>query len=522
MPASKKYIYDSDYPEHAIWWIQKHCVHYIGEKKDQPFMLDRWQKDVINNLLGWRVASNPKYLKHSTLWLEVPRGNGKSTFATALGLYLAFGVGIDSAKVYCFASSKDQSLESVFLPAKYMSEHMNSEYGAGLSLYHNNVEDKETNSTFRLMSADWRGAHSLVGSAFIIDEIHLHTNSKLFDGIDSGAAKRTDCTPLKIICTTSGEQSTFGEEQHLYAKSVLDGTIPDESYLVYIFTAGEQPKDDPDYYFRPETQRKANPGFEFINQHEFAAKALRAERSKAFLANYLRYNLNVWVGSAQGFIPKHEWDRCNKGKVALTDLMDYECYAGLYFMHVRDLICMSLFFPELCVLKRWFWCPSEKLRDRIDGFSPFADWVDAGYIRKVPGNAHNFKEPAAVISELLKKLKIRSFEVKCREINFIEELNKTDLPVNTWSMTHNTISPPTTKLEELVLTEALNHEGNPVSDYMMGKVGVVLKDDQVKIHPDSSAEVVCGPIADVLAIGGWMDAEPDSESVYESHGIRSV
>ena len=517
-----RYYYDEALAEYPIDWIQDHCHHYIGEKRGQLIQLEDFQKETLRELFGWRLKSNPKYLKHSTLWYEVPRGNAKTTFGVCICAFLAFGCGVEAARLFLFAASKDQSLESAFEPVKYMAEQMNEDFDAGFLLYGTEIKDPFSDSKIKAMSADWRGGHSLVGSGYLIDEIHLHINGKLFGGINSGSAKRTDCTPLKMIFTTAGEQGTFGYEQHKYAQSVFDGVIDDENFLAKIWSAGEQPKDDPEYYYKESTWKIANPGWAFINQEEFKALANKARRSKAFEADFLRYNLNVWVGSASGFIPQYEWDQCNKGKVDLGELRGEECYAGLYFMHPRDIIAMTLFFPGQKVLKRWFWCPKTVLDDRSVVEPMFKSWVKEGYIRVVPGKGHDFEGPIEVIENLVDDFKIMGFEVRTRQIDFINDLAGTNIPITEWHMTHGQVSAPTRKLEELVINGEINHQGHPLSDYMMQRVAIVHKNDEIKIDPDKSSENVCGPIADVLAIAGWMNAEPEEKSVYEDRGIRTL
>lgn len=513
------YYYDPELAEHPIEWIEDYCRHYIGEKKGELIILDDFQKEVLRELFGWRQVGNPKYLKYSTVWLEMPRGNAKTTLAICIGAYLAFGVGIQSARVFLFAGSKDQSLESAFEPVKFMAESMNEEFDTGFLLYGTEIKDPHTDGKIKAMSADWRGGHSLVGSAYLVDEIHLHINGKLFGGIKSGSAKRTDCTPLKIICTTAGEQGTFGYEQHKYAQAIYDGTIENESYLVKIWSAGPQPKDDPDYYWRESTWKKANPGWAFLNHQEFKNLATEAKQSKVAEADFLRYNLNIWIGSASGFVPKYEWDQCNKGKVDLGDLEGERCFAGMYFMAPLDIVALSIFFPDQMLLKRWFWCPSQKLDDYIVTVPMFGEWEKAGYIRRIPGKAHDFEEPKAVIESLVDLLKIVSFEVRSRDVAWLNGLNVNETPINMWHMTHGQVSAPTRKLEEWVINNEINHQGHPICDYMVEKVAIVHKNDEIKIDPDKSTFNVSGPIADVLAIGGWMNQEEDEIKDPENYVI---
>lgn len=516
-----KFIYIEELGEHPIKWIEHHCVHYIGEKKNKPFLLEEFQKDILRELFGWRLEKDRRYLKHTTVWLEIPRGNGKSTFATAMGLYIAFGLGLESSKVYCFASSLKQSKESVFDPAKHMAESINENFDMGLRLYHSTVKDPETGSEFILMSADWKGAHSLVGTAFIIDEIHLHSDDRLYAGVQSGDSKRTDFSPLIIVLTTSGTRHTFGHEKHLYAKRIQDGLIKDDSWLVRIYSAGDQPEGDDEYYFRPETWEAANPGFKYINGYKFAQKAQVARNSSSSLNTFLRYNLNIWVGSVNAWIPAHRWAKC-KGKVNFSELEGERAYCGLYVSKIKDIGAFCMFFPEKKVLWWRYFCPETSSNERKEALVGYADWVKKGWIVEIPGDVLDDEAVTLRIIALSRKVKMKVILYHAAEstskVNILAEngLNLESCSVSSYTI----MSAASKKLEEMVLKQEISHGGNPVSSYMVDSVELIKKDEAIKPSAEESTDNISGVFAAVMAIASWMNAEPEKVSVYEERGIR--
>ena len=109
-----KYIWDEAKAIEPVHWMEDHCRHYIGEKKKGELLrLEPFQVDIVTQTFGWRRAEDPRLLKHSVLYVEIPRGNAKSTLATAMALYIAFGAGIPSSKVFVFAGSQGSSIRGL-------------------------------------------------------------------------------------------------------------------------------------------------------------------------------------------------------------------------------------------------------------------------------------------------------------------------------------------------------------------------------------------------------------------------
>jgi phage terminase large subunit-like protein len=88
-----------------------HVPKGIGAR--QPLRLRPWQVEIVCGLFD---APRPRQGL-----VSIPRGNGKSTLAAALGLYGLFADGVEGAQVLCVASDERQA-RIVFNAARRMIE----------------------------------------------------------------------------------------------------------------------------------------------------------------------------------------------------------------------------------------------------------------------------------------------------------------------------------------------------------------------------------------------------------------
>src|SRR5688572_11746472 len=75
---------------HVIAWIEKYCVHTNGAWIGKPFRLLSWQKRVLYEL--FEVGSD-NLRRYRWALIGVPKKNGKTDLAAALGLYFLLADG---------------------------------------------------------------------------------------------------------------------------------------------------------------------------------------------------------------------------------------------------------------------------------------------------------------------------------------------------------------------------------------------------------------------------------------------
>ena len=80
----------------VVKFIEKFCVHGEGDFFGDPFILDNWQKAIIYDLYEVNEDNSRKYRE---ALIGLPKGNGKTALAAAIGLYELLGSGVTSPLV---------------------------------------------------------------------------------------------------------------------------------------------------------------------------------------------------------------------------------------------------------------------------------------------------------------------------------------------------------------------------------------------------------------------------------------
>ena len=269
------------------WFFSTTLVHIEGPMAAQPFVLEPWQRELVRELFGRKLPDGRR--QYNTLYLEVPRGNGKSTFAAGLALYLLTVGGERSGKIYGAAADKSQAA-IVFETAVKMVE-ASPMLAKRIQPYRTKtMEFAETGSKYIVLSAEAYTKHGLNPSGIIFDELHAQQNRELYDVLVTAMGKRAQ--PLMVLITTAGyDRNSICWEQHEYARKIIDGTISDPTWLARIYAAGEG-----DDWTQTATWSKANPNYGVSVREEFLQRECeKAMQSPAYQNTFRRLYLNEWT-----------------------------------------------------------------------------------------------------------------------------------------------------------------------------------------------------------------------------------
>jgi phage terminase large subunit-like protein len=169
--------------------------------------------------------------------------------------------GINGGEVIAVAAEKEQA-RIVFGEAKRMVE--NSELRDMVQVYKDSIYVPETNSVFRVVSAEAYSKEGLNPSRVIMDELHAHKNRELFDVFSLAMGNRGKIGQLVAITTAGVKSDSTGQDSvcyslYQYGKKVASGEIVDPSFFMAWWEA--PPEAD---HRLPETWEVANPGFNDI------------------------------------------------------------------------------------------------------------------------------------------------------------------------------------------------------------------------------------------------------------------
>ena len=270
----------------------------IAGRTGEPLQLRDWQVSLLEHLFARDESGG---LLAQTALIGMPRKNGKSALSSsAIGLYSLIAEGIDGGEVVAVAAEKEQA-RIVFGEAKRMVE--SSELSELVTVYKDSLFVPDTNSVFRVVSAEAYSKEGLNPSRVIMDELHAHKNRDLFDVFSLAMGNRGKIAQLVAITTAGVKSDMTGKDSiaytlYQYGKKVASGEIVDPSF----FMAWWEAPADADYR-DPAVWEMANPGFDDLVSREDFESAVRRTPEPEFRTK----RLNQWVSSAEAWLPAGAW-----------------------------------------------------------------------------------------------------------------------------------------------------------------------------------------------------------------------
>lgn len=512
---------------------------------------------ILAPVFGWvhfNDAENPTLVRIiNSLYVELPRKNGKSTLAGGIGLYLTCSDEEAGAEVLAAASTKDQA-GFVFAPIKKLAETapaLKGKVTAGVG----RVTHKRTGSYFQVVSSAADAQHGGNIHGAIIDELHVHKKPDLVDTIETGTGSRDQ--PLVVIITTAdeGKPQTIYARKREYIEKLVRRVFLDPSTYGVIWAA-EAPVydkneklvkgDDP---FAESTWRKANPNYPISPTKRYLENAARVARnSPVDLAKFQRLHLGLRTKQTTRFIKLEDWDR-NAGRYLSPrdpELKDAEAWGGLDLASVSDITSLCWLLPQDVALARpragvttptrlgyraiWHnWIPEaalESLDERTaDGASL---WVKQGWLQVTPGDVVDYEFIKAQILDDLDFYDVRSIGFDPYNATQITtDLTNDGAPMVRVRQGFITMSPPLKEVQRLVLlgrpaAPMIEHGGNPVARWAIDNLAVA-SDAAGNVKPDKEhAGDKIDPIsALVTAMSEALTRTEQARSGYSStEGVR--
>lgn len=502
--------YNEKAGEHPVKIIERNIQHVIGSDTGKPFLLEDWQKEIIRNAFGWMDDEGNR--KHRFVYVELPKGNGKSFLLSAIIIYLCAGEKISRGENYCVAGDRFQA-RIIFDACRAMIEQ-NLALSKIFEVYKNSIIHKKTKAVIHVISAEAHSKHGFRPYSIAFDELHVQPNRELYDTLTKGMIKLKNSMCWMI--TTAGVKNTFAETIHDYADKIRRGIVKDENWLPIIYAADEG--DDP---FSEETWKKANPAYgKFIRPEDFKIVVNEAKNNPSALNSFKRLHLNIWTGSVEAWVPVHDFDAC-AAELDFNDFKDYPCYMGLDLSSNRDLTALSAIWDlggGSYAWHCWFWCPNDTVyeRTRLENVN-YEAWVEAGLIETTFGNVIDNEYIEKRIVSICEEHNVQSvgFDPWSAK-NFAAVLiERHMIPMEQVTQNLSRLSEPTKKLEELIMSRKIVHNGNPVLRWMIDNVQIYRDtNDNIRAHKGKSRGKIDGIAAGIIALHEVLE-NIDKETVDE-------
>ena len=496
---SSTYVFDKQRAAHVCQFIEL-LPHVKGPLAGQPITLSDWQIFILTTVFGW--VNQFGFRRFRRVYIEVPRGNGKSALSSAVGLYMLSADREGGAECYAFATTRDQA-KIVFNDAKAMarkSPGLAANFGVDVSSHSIFVE--RSGSKFEPQSAEGSTLDGLNTHFGCIDELHAHRTRAVYDVTETSTGKRSQSL-LWVITTAGSNRAGICYEVRGFVVKVLEKTAVDETQFGIIYSI-----DDDDDWTTEDALIKANPNWDVSVMPD----VLLPLQSKAMVMpsaanNFQTKHLNVWVNADTAWMDMRAWEKCKDESLDKDQFMGEPCIVGLDLASKIDIAAkIRLFTREVDGKSHYYvfgeyYLPMEAVEKGEN--SQYAGWEQIGLLTATPGAVTDF---ATIENGLLDDASDFQLDQVVYDpfqaTQLSQRMAEQGLPMVELRPTTLNFSEPMKALEALVLEGRLHHDGDPILAWMISNV-VCHIDAKDNIYPrkDRPENKIDGVVALIMALG---------------------
>ena len=472
--------------------------HVKGPLAGEPISLEPWQVFILTTVFGWVTPDGKRRFRRS--YIEVPRGNAKSTLSSAVALYMLAADHEGGAEVYSLATTRDQA-RIVFGDAQTMARRspgFRTRFSVNVGAH--NMHVLASGSKFEALSAEGSTLDGLNIHFGCVDELHAHKTRTVYDVVETGTGKR-DNSLLWVITTAGSNRAGICYEVRTFVTKLLDGVFEDDTQFGIIYGL-----DDTDDWTSESALIKANPNWGISVRSEvllpLQAKAMQLPSA---VNNFKTKHLNEWVNADTAWMDMRAWDACGDTTLDIEAYTGQPCWIGLDLASKTDIAALLIMFPhpelaDAYVAFGKYYLPEDTVS--ASGNSQYEGWMRNARLTVTPGNVIDFSWIEADLLEMASRFAVQAvafdpFQATQLSTRMLSE----GLPMIEVRPTVLNFSEPMKTLEALVLQKKLIHDGDPVLGWMASNV-VAHLDVKDNIYPrkERPENKIDGIVALIMAI----------------------
>lgn len=392
-----QYWMDARAPEFCIQIIEKTICHQQGERLDgtplrgTPFLLEPFHKFIVYNLVGFKLRGTDVVRFHEAL-IFIPRKNIKTSFAAALAWALSLLYRRSGSKTYIASAALMQSLESFnFLDYNVRRMGEDAKSGGAVKIIDNNNEHSmeatlpDGSFFIRALAANPDAQDSLNCNIAICDEIHAFTKPKQYNLFREAMKAYTNKLLIGISTAGDNEQAFLGQRLK-YCRKVLDGTVKDEQYFIFMCCANPDESGNIDYT-NPVVHEMANPAYGVsIRPDEILNDSLQAQNDPQQRKDFFAKSLNVYTNAIKAYFDIDEFRRSDEQHQWTIDelaKLPIDWYGGADLSKLHDLTAAALFGNyrgvDIVITHAFFPVVAAHIKADQDNI-PLFGWQDDGWL----------------------------------------------------------------------------------------------------------------------------------------------
>jgi len=442
-------------------FIETFCKHTKSPFNGQPFILELWEKALIQTAYGFKMKETG-LRRFNEVILLIARKNGKTTFIAGLDLaefFLSKG-GVD---IVCASNTSEQA-NILFEEINNMREQspaLSNEKRSKKNIFF--IYSPKTKNKIKKLSAQSRNKDGYNIEVGCIDEVHEMTDSKVYDAIKQSQSTKKE--PLIFIITTEGTTvGGFLETKLDYCRKMLKNEISDDRVLPWLYTQDSTNE----IYENPETWKKSNPSLGVVKTMAYLEDVMNKSKNdhstrvtmlcKDF--NIKQVDQGAWLTFA---------DLNNESNYSLDFLKGSYAIGGVDLSSTTDLTSSILLIQKKDGKKYiipHFFMPSEVLKKRMEEDNvPYDIWLKRGLITLTDGNQNDFSLVTKWFIKMIQQYEIRPLWVGFDPWNsqyWIKEMEDQGFNMEKVRQGVYSLSEPMKQLEADLKNKIVNYDNNPI------------------------------------------------------------
>ncbi|WEX07380.1 terminase TerL endonuclease subunit [Chelativorans sp. AA-79] len=436
--AARGLVYRPDKLTHATGFFPAVLTVTEGAKEGQPFSLLAWHEFVAGSLFGWYRSDGLRRFRMA--WMETGKGQAKSPFMAAIGLYMMGFAGKQRSECYAIAGDKDQA-NVLFKDGVAMCRATMPDCEEGDSLESRGevvirgtadnawkIEHPATGSKFQSLAS----GDSISGPrpyAVLADEIHEFKSSYALQ-VWKAAIDKVSGDPLMLLGTnTPATNQIVGTEYSEMFQKIALGQAVDDSLFGFIARVdkGDDPFNDERCWPKSLPALGVTYPIENVRQRVKTANLLLSEALST-----KRLYFGIPVGTDGFWISEDAW-KAVQGVVNEAEMAGSPCWLSLDLSKKNDLTALSACWRKggHLYVKTWYFTTKAGIHDRArDDNAPYDQWSEKGLMEAVPGATIDYEFVAAKVQALCKEHDVQFLAFDAAKIgDFIDACGRIDFDV---------------------------------------------------------------------------------------------
>ncbi len=454
------YIYDEAPGKLRIDFIEKFCKHTKSPFNGQPFILELWEKALLECAYGFKMADTG-LRRFNEVILLIARKNGKTTFIAGIDLS-EFFLSKGGTDIVCASNTNDQAsiLFEEINNMREQSKALRNERRSKKNIFY--IYSPRNKNKIKKLSAQSRNKDGYNIEVGCIDEVHEMTDSKVYDAIKQSQSTKKE--PLIFIITTEGTTvDGFLDSKLEYCRKMIKGEIKDIRILPWLYT-----QDGVDEIFSdPTSWTKSNPSLGNIKLRSYLEDMMvKSQNDLSTRVTMLCKDFNIKQLDSGSWLTFNDLN--NETRFKLEELRDSYAIGGVDLSSTTDLTA-----AVLLVIKNGkkyviphFFMPGDLIEQRVkEDKIPYDLWIKKGLVSVTNGNQNDFSLVTQWFLSMVRNYGIRPLWIGYDPWNsqyWVKEMEDAGFTMEKIRQGIYTLSEPMKQLEGDLKNKLVIYDNNPI------------------------------------------------------------